>query len=355
MEQKRQAVIERMAAREREAEERKAARAEGDAAAFSEQVRSFEDKFADDLSKATAAMAAAERAEVIEIDLLEEVAIQIQELHSLVSTSACFLPVAVRGASSSKIGELEAALKVQRARLAPKKKFSFRDRSKLGTAGTYSAPAAEGDVLQSAAAGQHSDNFKAPAGTLGFRAKRGAILTRPIGESVHGGYVLEELERCDVRILTACTALWIRNLKDCSVFSVPCPGSIYLTACDNCTLVIGARQIRMHTSTNCNMYLHAASHPIIEHCSDLRIAPYPTLPQALASTWASSGMSAATNQVCSFWMKFTVSPRSSVLPFPAYSRHRGTTSTCDSADIVSQCAIMAAPMSRNAYSVHSGN
>ncbi|KAL1525166.1 hypothetical protein AB1Y20_020037 [Prymnesium parvum] len=314
MEQKKQAIIERMAAREREAEARKAARADGDAAAVGAQLRAFEASFAAELAAAHAALASlAAAASADPAAQLEAVGAQIESLHRLVAGAASFLPLAVRGTSAAKIGELEAALKAERERVAPKKKFSFKDRSKLGAGGGAPPP-----PPPPAEALVRTDTFKAPAGARGFRSSKGAVLTRPAGESVHGDYALEDLEQCDVRLLTACTALWVRNLRDCTVFTVPCPGSIYLTECHNCTLVLGARQIRMHTSTQCSLYLHAASHPIIEHCSDLRIAPYPALPAGIPSPWAAAGMNPEQNQwklVDDFdWLKQSQSPNWRVMP-----------------------------------------
>ena len=66
-----------------------------------------------------------------------------------------------------------------------------------------------------------------------------------------GDFALQNLERCEVRLLSSSRALWIRNLKGCTVYAVPVGGVIYLTECHDCTLLLGSRQIRMHTSTNC--------------------------------------------------------------------------------------------------------
>ena len=61
-----------------------------------------------------------------------------------------------------------------------------------------------------------------------------------------------------------------------------------------------------------SLYLHAASHPIIEHCSGLRVAPYPALPPPLDAAMASAGLRDDLNQwnlVDDFdWLKQSQSP-----------------------------------------------
>ena len=42
--------------------------------------------------------------------------------------------------------------------------------------------------------------------------------------------------------------------------------------CAQTTFVLAGRQIRIHTSNRCDVYVHAASHPILEHCREFRRA-----------------------------------------------------------------------------------
>ena len=67
-----------------------------------------------------------------------------------------------------------------------------------------------------------------------------------------------------------------------------------------------------------DFYVHANSHPIIEHCSSLRFAPYPTLPTHLAPALEAAGLRTEHNQwdcVDDFdWLKASHSPNWSELP-----------------------------------------
>ena len=99
-----------------------------------------------------------------------------------------------------------------------------------------------------------------------------------------------------MRLLRPSNSLWIRRLTRCTVVAVPLPGSIYVTECIDCTFVMGARQVRLHTSTGCDFYLHVASHPIVERCDGLRFAPYPALPAPLAGVVAAAGLDPSRNE-----------------------------------------------------------
>lgn len=46
----------------------------------------------------------------------------------------------------------------------------------------------------------------------------------------------------------------------------------------------------MHTSAKVELYLHAASNPIMESCAAVRFAPYPRLPPPLAGALGAAGL-----------------------------------------------------------------
>ena len=211
--------------------------------------------------------------------------------------------------------------------------------------GTDAASEAAAAVAAAESARPHEDSFAAVADCVGFRKQRGATLVRAADGTMHGGdlapaagepasgaggagagagagagdFALEELEGCEVRLLCGSTALWIRRLRNCTVVALPLPGSVYMSECTDCTFVFGARQVRLHTSSRCDFYLHAASHPIIERCDAFRFAPYPSpLPPAFAGAVAAAGMDPTRNEwsnVDDFgWLKATASPHWCVLP-----------------------------------------
>lgn len=87
--------------------------------------------------------------------------------------------------------------------------------------------------------------------------------------------------------------------------------------------MLASRQIRLHTSTRCDFYLHVHSRPIIEFCSELRFAPYPVsfpslpgeLEEAGLQPIAAPSVAGMWREVDDFgWHKVQASPNWSVLP-----------------------------------------
>ncbi|ORY80668.1 tubulin binding cofactor C-domain-containing protein [Leucosporidium creatinivorum] len=73
------------------------------------------------------------------------------------------------------------------------------------------------------------------------------------------------------------SALYLYNLKRCVVLVEPIEGSVMLHGCEDCVIVLGCHQFRMHDSTSCKIFLHINSTPIIERCRGLLFGPYPSI------------------------------------------------------------------------------
>jgi hypothetical protein len=87
--------------------------------------------------------------------------------------------------------------------------------------------------------------------------------------------------------------------------------------------MLASRQIRLHTSSACDFYLHVHSRPIIEHCSKFRFAPYPLTHPSLTKDLTDAGLKTVGDpavaslwqQVDDFnWHRVQASPNWSVLP-----------------------------------------
>lgn len=312
MRARRAAIDERMAARELE---RQSARAIAKQNASSDSL---------ELPEYEASFAAAHDAALVSLSHLSplaasdgaplEAALQactasIESIHKLVAAAASFLPSATLAASNAKTAELEVTLRSERQRLAPKKKFSFKNRGKVGAPVGAAAPLGVTPPLAAPArpALAHADSFAASAASCqGLRDRADATLIRAAGEDTGSDFALSHLRNCTVHLLSGCTALWIRKLEGCTILAVPVAGAVYITECTDCRFLLGSRQVRIHTSSACDFYLHAASHPIIEHCERFRFAPYAPLPlpEALAGAFEQARLDPAKNswdQVETIW------------------------------------------------------
>ncbi|RYO75327.1 hypothetical protein DL764_010497 [Monosporascus ibericus] len=105
--------------------------------------------------------------------------------------------------------------------------------------------------------------------------------------------------------------LALRNVRRSLVVAGRVDGPAHVTGVEGSVVVVAARQVRMHDCRDVDVYLHCASHPIIEDCSGVRFAPIPAtyLPEEL------SGVTNQWDQVDDFkWLKSEPSPNWSVLP-----------------------------------------
>lgn len=325
-EDRKAALDKKMAAHTAELDRARAAKAEQ--AAGSELVQ-FKARFDAELRGASDVLRAVSTEHDAAADaqsVLAECAKQVETLHAAISAAAHFLPLATRESCSKAVTELEGRLRAERERLQPKKKFGFKNRSKLAAApmavpsppstagaaavaeaaGGPGGGAADGDLaaaelLAATTARPHEDSFAAVADCVGFRRQRdvrlvrdaeGRLLSSGAAEGAGGGggaeataaggdFALEELEGCEVRLLCASTALWVRGLSRCTVIAVPLPGSVYVTECRDCTFVLGARQVRLHISldlpTTCKVSPPSPAGPAA-HLHRLHLLPPRCLP-----------------------------------------------------------------------------
>ncbi|KAL7797271.1 tubulin binding cofactor C domain-containing protein [Trichoderma ceciliae] len=122
---------------------------------------------------------------------------------------------------------------------------------------------------------------------------------------------LRDLKDCviDLSIPTAQGApfpgLTLKDIDRCLIVAGRVNGPIHINDVSNSILVVIARQVRIHNCKNVNLYLHCASHPIIEDCSGMRFAPLPSCYMTEADELTENQW----DQVDDFkWLKTTQSP-----------------------------------------------
>jgi hypothetical protein len=69
--------------------------------------------------------------------------------------------------------------------------------------------------------------------------------------------------------------LALKNIKQSLILAGHVDGPAHITGVENSIIVVASRQVRMHECKNVDIYLHCASRPIIEDCSNIRFAPAP--------------------------------------------------------------------------------
>ncbi|KAI1197894.1 tubulin-specific chaperone C [Nemania serpens] len=128
---------------------------------------------------------------------------------------------------------------------------------------------------------------------------------------------LTDLNRCivDMAVPTSTGApfagLALKNIKHSLIIAGHVAGPAHITGVEDSVIVVAARQVRMHDCKNVRVYLHCASHPIIEDCSQVAFAPLP----AFYTNDLTTPETNQWDQVDDFkWLKDVASPNWRILP-----------------------------------------
>ncbi|CAF0763857.1 unnamed protein product [Didymodactylos carnosus] len=85
---------------------------------------------------------------------------------------------------------------------------------------------------------------------------------------------IENLDQCEIFLKGYPSSLQIKNLKSCILIVGPCSRSILIEQCKQCEFAFACQQLRIHTTYECDFYVHITAKTIIENCSSCRFAPY---------------------------------------------------------------------------------
>ncbi|RYO85324.1 hypothetical protein DL766_008263 [Monosporascus sp. MC13-8B] len=278
----------------------------------------------------------------------------ISRLNNEVIDAGDYIPAYDQRAYSQAIKALTEKLNETTGKFKPKSRFQFKPRAQNTTAQAGAADprsqapsqqqgsaspsvAAAGGNEGYAASGQPAskdynaelrDPAAAKAGgvrrpsfsqarSIALEGHEALYIALPTGAAKSSASVTD-LDRCVVDMSAPTTeggqplaGLALRNVRRSLVVAGRVDGPAHVTGVEGSAVVVAARQVRMHDCRDVDVYLHCASHPIIEDCSGVRFAPIPAayLPEGLCGTpnqW---------DQVDDFkWLKSEPSPNWSVLP-----------------------------------------
>ncbi|KAH6827803.1 C-CAP/cofactor C-like domain-containing protein [Perilla frutescens var. hirtella] len=255
---------------------------------------------------------------------LDAISLEISALEKLVAEYAYALPPYEVRNSLSTITHLRQALDDVSAAVAPKKKFSFKNKPSKKT--TPAAADQKDDVV-----GGSENRINEGLGNLGFRDLSAAPGFRNRGKEKlvkefergeldvrNGEFTLSNLRDCEVRLKGFLRALFVDNVVDCKVYVGVVMGSVLIEGAEGCVLVLASHQIRIHNAKNCDFYLRVRSRPIIEDCSGVRFAPYCLSYQGMEEDLAEANLGEETGNWANVddfrWLRAVQSPNWSVLP-----------------------------------------
>lgn len=106
---------------------------------------------------------------------------------------------------------------------------------------------------------------------------------------------LRGLHNCNIIVYGAPSALLMNKLTDCTVLCGPVSGAVFIEDCSTCNFVFPCHQLRVHSTTDSNFYLHVTSRAIVEDCSNVGFAPFNWKYEALESDFQIAGLSPLEN------------------------------------------------------------
>lgn len=257
-------------------------------------------------------------------EAIDHVLAGIAKLHNEVSDASDFTPSYDRKQYSESIKMLQDKLNETLARITPKSKFQFRrnntphidmgapendPRLNPGSHArrTHSPPARTGvndpvdqkedtlsDLPPRSTFKNYNEEMARPsvsplrkpsfssAKNIGIANQSGLhIILPPSAARATASGSLTDLNECivDMSIPTttgsAFPGLAIKNVSKSLIVAGRVNGPVHITNIKDSTLVVVARQVRIHECNNVDIYLHCGTHPIIEDCSGMRFAPLP--------------------------------------------------------------------------------
>ncbi|KAI9637031.1 putative tubulin folding cofactor C [Dioszegia hungarica] len=234
---------------------------------------------------------------------LTDITTRLHALRAGLNENLAFLPAYDRRSCElQQLKELESKLSQLRSKDKPKSRFAFSaGKSKAApvkaegeaptpgsSASAPSAPTPKQSTLPVSA------NAATAAGPVHVISNLSSQLVRAPSD-VEGGYTitLESLSSCIIDLrpppqtsgtsgrnatppsTAQATSIHAKSLRRCVLLVPVMEGSAIMEGLEDCLVILGAQQFRIHSSRSTTILLHVPSTPIIEHCSALAFGPYP--------------------------------------------------------------------------------
>jgi len=110
------------------------------------------------------------------------------------------------------------------------------------------------------------------------------------GEINGKDYQLFNLKKCEISLQGNPSSLFIKSLEGCRVNSGPVTTSIFIEDCHDCVFHLFSQQLRIHSSSKCNLYTMTSADPIIEDCKGLRFGHFNYTYEGIEADFIASGL-----------------------------------------------------------------
>jgi len=234
---------------------------------FSETFKEHQRKIEQELTAASEAGMSGETRTGLTIRL-DNIFKIIDDLKRYLTESSMFLKAFDNEQAKIEFQEIMNKFNQMRNLLLPTKKFGFNSKPKPAIPVTVANPDKLSDKPQTKV------NSKMDVCNFGFFQQSDQTL-RLIDDDVHSKDItLRNLINCQVYLLGCPGSIYIHKLSNCTVVCGPTYRSVYIEECSNCQFYFACQQGRIHRALECDFYIHVTSRAIIEDCHNVRFAPY---------------------------------------------------------------------------------
>ncbi|PBK66376.1 TBCC-domain-containing protein [Armillaria solidipes] len=235
---------------------------------FSQQ---FSSRFLKDRTDLQNRISANKEASSISNEIVAELSAQFTKLTKDLADAVGSLPAYDQKGYENQLKSIEAELEGLRKASKPVSRFSFKKRQTASRPLPAAAVTAE-PISQEPSSSQ--------ASILNFSSRTNELLTVNLSDVSARDVTLSDLANCVVNLIApsklTISAVHAQNLRNVVLLLPMIQSSIMLHDLDNCVVVVGCHQFRMHTSRTVDVYLSIPSHPVIENCSGIRFSGYPS-------------------------------------------------------------------------------
>ncbi|ELU08613.1 hypothetical protein CAPTEDRAFT_191128 [Capitella teleta] len=214
-------------------------------------------------------------------DHFDAMTISLQKMKKFVTDSSAFLVSYDVEKAQQALMDIFYAVHLKREELIPKKKFAFKSKKKA----TSEKPVPQTQSVQAT-----KPKVEVDMTDCRFTEQSGRKLYKDSQELQSKDVALSKLTDCDVLLDGSPSAIHISLLRNCRIFSGPVSSSIFVDDCVDCTFVLACQQLRIHSSTKSNFYIHVTSKAIIEDCQDVLFAPFNLQLPLMSDHYAISGL-----------------------------------------------------------------
>lgn len=210
----------------------------------------------------------------------------IQILQNYLTSSTLFLSNYTVKACQATLNNLNGRLEETREKLLTKKKFGFRSKTNL-------APATKQNT--------NASKFKPVTEEVAsfvdwtIQNKNNEEIYLANDEVNNKDITISTLNRCIVRIEGHPASLQLSHLTDCIILCGPVSRAVFADHCTGCKLLFGCQQLRLHSSTACDLYMHVTCRAIIEDCKGINVAPYTYVYSSLYKDFEAAGLDLSKN------------------------------------------------------------